>query len=64
MREKEKKIINNSYDDEHVQDMTRIHNQVGIVIQFVSAGPDRDMCFTKDMKRFQSHYGNLCACSC
>ena len=27
-----KQIINNSYDDDHLQDMTRIHNQVGIVL--------------------------------
>ena len=26
-----KQIINNLYDDDHMQDTTRIHNQVGIV---------------------------------
>ncbi len=26
-----KQTVNNSYDDDHMQDMTHIHNQIGIV---------------------------------
>jgi len=38
-----KQIINNSYDEDHMQDMRRIHNQLCIVFQLASSGLDGGM---------------------